>query len=161
MPVRTASVRFANVSTIEPGEIAFGDTLSVLGAPEWLKYVRAQYRGQSVAVKLLADNASPEHEKLFVRELAVLAAVKCSYVPLVFGANIRTKPWCLVLERPSTTASLLETLTKGRLKFDWKVALEVALGLCTALHALHAWQPAVCHGRLTPSCVLVERGCTT
>lgn len=72
-------------------------------------------------MKLLADNASPEHEKLFVRELSVLSATKSAYVALVFGVNIHSKPWFVVQVRAKTTACLLEVLTKPRLKLDWKV----------------------------------------
>ena len=39
--------------------------MEIEGKPDWVKCVRAKFRGQEVQVKMLADNAGPEYKRQF------------------------------------------------------------------------------------------------
>lgn len=103
-----------------------------------MKVVRARYRGQGVQVKMLADNAGPEYKRQFLHgaltharssvnlsfgssEITVLASIKSSRCVVFYGANTAATPWFLVTDMGPAT--LLQAMTRPRVKFDWDVWL--------------------------------------
>jgi len=143
---------------IDMNRLRVPQPVRVLGQGSFGLVFVANINGQAVAVKTLRDeSADKASQKSFLSELRVLRYVRHQHIVAFLGAAMDNDSLSLVYEM--IVGTHLNTYVKLK-PFEAFERVKVALQMCSALRYLHEHDPAIIHGDLKASNVLVDEGST-
>lgn len=126
---------------IEFNELELGDRIG--GGGVGVIY-RGYFGNTQVALKTLFDTRVDENLKQeYLDELLVMSKLSHSNIVQFMGACMTPPNLCMVLELCS--GSLYSLLHEKREAFDARAAIEMAIGIGSAVEYLHAQQPVIIH----------------
>jgi serine/threonine protein kinase len=153
----TAEAQFYGLD-VPYGDIEMGDSI---GQGTYGKVYKANYKGQSIAVKKLFLSVVP-HERAenmedFAKEVKILSVLKHPAIIHFMGACRRDPNYCLLFELcGGSVGNLLTTVRKRKVQVTWRMCIRIALDCARAVNYLHTLKPKILHRDLKAENLLLD-----
>jgi len=83
-----------------------------------------------------------------------MSTLRSQYVVLFIGACVQ--PHLCIVTEYLPNGSLYDIMHRTNARFDWEMAIQLAIESANAINTLHCWKPTVLHRDLKPQNLLVD-----